>query len=154
MKLFLILLFIIFTLIGCKNDSIKQAQLLASKASILSVEGKHTDAIPLLEEASRLRPMCVEYHVGIAIESVKTENYTMAQDRYKKALAILQEQSKEDPERIDDLIIVLICLNRDEDAANVLNEAKSRFKENTTIAMLSNNYTEIVSNLREWRIKK
>ena len=150
-----IILFILIALsaTGCKKDNIQKAQSLASKASFLMNEGKQTEALILLKEASSLRPMCAEYHVGIAMASVKVNDYTTARDEYMKALPILQEQSQEDPERVCDLIMVLVCLNRNEEANTVLNAAKQRFKGNRSISMLADNYPEFIEGISEFQIK-
>ena len=97
--------------------------------------------------------MCAEYHVSIAMASIKVEDYKTAQDEYLKALPILQEQSQEDPERVDDLIIVLVCLHRNEEANTVLNDAKQRFKGNRSISMLADNYSEFIEGISEFQIK-
>ena len=151
-----IILFILIALsvTGCKKDNIQKAQSLASKASFLMNEGKQTEALILLKEASSLRPMCAEYHVSIAMASVKIKDYTTANDEYLKALPILQEQSQEDPERVDDLIMVLVCLNRNEEANTTLNAAKQRFKDNRSISMLADNYSELIDGFAEFKIKE
>ncbi len=162
MKQILILTIVILTILGCKkeshseanNDLKNEAQRLASKASWLINEGNYVDAIPLLLEASKLRPMCAEYHVGLGMACVKTEDYKTAEDRYKKALTILLEQSNDDPERIDDLVMVLIYLKRDEEAYSTIKQAQNRFDDNQTISVLaSNNFQEVIEESGEYRIK-
>ena len=146
-------LLVVLSVTGCKKDNIQKAQSLASEASRLMNEGKQTEAIIMFKEASDLMPMCAEYHVSIAMASVKVKDYTTARDEYLKALSILQEQSKEDPERVDDLIMVLVCLNRNEEANAVLNAAKQRFKGNRTISILADNYSEFTEGISELQIK-
>jgi len=149
----ILFLIVVLSLTGCKKDNRQKAQSLASEASFLMNEGKQTEALILLKEASGLMPMCAEYHVSIAMASVKIKDYTTARDEYLKALPILQEQSQEDPERVDDLIMVLVCLNRIQEANTVLNAAKQRFKGNRTISMLADNYSEFIESISELQIK-
>lgn len=153
MRPIILLILIVLSVTGCKKDNRQKAQSLASKASLLMNEGKQTEALILLKEAISLRPMCAEYHVSIAMASVKVKDYTTARDEYLKALQILQEQSQEDPERVDDLIMVLVCLNRNEEAYTILNTAKQRFKGNRTISMLADNYSEFIESISELQIK-
>jgi Flp pilus assembly protein TadD len=138
---------------GCKRDNRQKAQSLASKASRLMNEGKLTEAIIMFKEASSLRPMCAEYHVGVAMASVKVKDYTTARDEYTKALPILQEQSQEDPERVCDLIMVLVCLNRNQEANTILNAAKERFKGNRSISMFADNYSQFIKGISEFQLK-
>ena len=149
----ILFLLVVLSVTGCKKDNRQKAQSLSSEASRLMNEGKLTEAIIMFKEASSLRPMCAEYHVSIAMASVKVKDYTTARDEYLKALPILQEQSQEDPERVDDLIMVLVCLNRNQEANTVLNAAKQRFKGNRTISMLADNYSEFIEAFAENQIK-
>lgn len=107
----------------------------------------------MFKEASSLRPMCAEYHVGIAMASAKVKDYATARDEYLKALPILQEQSQEDSERVGDLIMVLVCLNRNQEANKILNAAKDRFKGNRSISMLADNYSEFIEAFADYQIK-
>lgn len=149
----ILFLLVVLLVTGCKKDNRQKAQPLASEASRLMNEGKLTEAIIMFKEASSLRPMCAEYHVGIAMASVKVKDYATARDEYLKALPILQEQSQEDPERVGDLIMVLVCLNRNQEANTILNAAKDRFKGNRSISMLADNYSEFREAFAEYQIK-
>jgi len=150
----ILLLLVVLSVAGCKKDNKQIAQSLASEASLLMNEGKQTEALTLFKEASHLRPMCAEYHVGIAMASVKVRDYTTARDEYLKALPILQEQSQEDPERVYDLIMVLVCLNRNQEANTILNAAKQHFKDNRSISMLADSYSELIDGFTEFKIKE
>ena len=149
----ILFLLVVLSVTGCKKDNRQKAQSLASEASRLMNEDKQTEAIIIFKEASSLMPMCAEYHVGIAMASVKVNDYTTARNEYLKALPILQEQSQEDPERVDDLVMVLVCLNRNQEANTVLNAAKQLFKDNRSISMLADNYSEFIEGFSEFQIK-
>jgi hypothetical protein len=49
--------------------------------------------------------------------------------------------------------MVLVCLNRIQEANTVLNAAKQRFKGNRTISMLADNYSEFIESISELQIK-
>lgn len=148
-----ILLLAVLVITGCKGDTEREAKALASRASALMNEGKYTKAIPLLEKASNMRPICAEYHVGLARSYVQVEDYTKARDRYERSLPILRQQALDDPERVDDLVMVLIGLNKDQEAAKILEEAVNRYQGNATLSMLSADYAEFVDSLSKYRVK-
>lgn len=139
----------IITLVSCGKQ--KTAQAWAVEAGALMAEEKFAEAIPFMKKASSLNPDCAEYHVGIAMSCIMIKDYEIAKAEYLNALPILKKQSQNDPERIDDLVILLTWLNRDEEAKIILSNAKKKFPSNKTVAM---DYRVMVEGTEKYKIIK
>jgi len=151
-KSILIIISIALPFAGCKVDSQEQASEISSQASWWLAKGNYYKAKELFIKASDLRPSCAEYHIGIAMASLKVKDLETAGIRYQKALEILEVQSRNDPNRVDDLAMVLVCLGREEGAREEINKAKERFKNNGMINSLSDNFNVLIESWDEFRI--
>lgn len=133
------------TVFGCgNNENLAEAESLSAQASVYMADGEYEKALPLVRKAIRLRPQCAEYHVAAAMASVKTNDDMAAYRDYEKAQQILQDEAREDPERLDDLVMILLCMNRDEEAEKIFKNAKKELEGNYSIMKIQS-----VSELRE-----
>lgn len=141
-------------LCGCNDDSSRQAAELASEAAVLMNQGRFDEARLLLEKASDLGSSCAEYHVGIAMASTQLDDYVTARIRYERALSILKRQSQNDPQRVDDYVMVLVCLNRESEARRVVKEAQGRFENDPTIQILAQDVDNMVEYYKKYSIQE
>lgn len=125
----LIIFAFILLFAGCRDNSKGQALKTASQASVCMANGNYLKAKALFTEASDLHPSCAEYHVGEAMASLKIKDSETARMRYLKALKILEGQSRCDPDRVDDYVMVLVSLGREKEAREVIDRAKERFEK-------------------------
>ena len=142
------------TVTGCRDDSYDQAKGLATQAAWLMEEGKYSEALPLLQKASDLRPSCAEYHVGIAMVSIRLNDHQTARVSYQKALRIFEQQSQYDPERVDDHFMVLVSLNREDEAREVLRKARKRFKDSPSMRSLVDDIPNLIKGFRQYRVNE
>ena len=141
-------------LCGCASKSKQHAASLAAEASRLMAGQQYEEARDKLRLASDIRPECVEYHVGIAMCSVRLKDNLTALTQYAKAERLLEGQARQDPERVDDYLMVLLCQNRDEKASAELTNAKERFPDNKTVKMLSEGYAQFAKGMSDLRVTK
>lgn len=139
------------TFFGCTSEK-DLAQEYANSASQYLNEAKFDEARNMLLKASVLRPDVSSYHVGIAFASVKLRDYANAKERYEIALKLIQNESISDPQRVDDHLMLLVLLDREDEARKLLREKMKVYPEEQSLRMLYKNFDDFVHGFSEWKI--
>lgn len=154
-RILTILILVTITGKGCspKLKTSDRAAKLASEASLLMSKDDFAGAKPKLIMASELDPECAEYHVGAAICAVKLGDSVLARKHYANARNILAKQTNDNPERVDDYLMLLICLGEKDEAKKQLKKSEKQFPQNLTIKAFAESFDTIADGLTEFRVK-
>jgi hypothetical protein len=134
-------------------DPAKEAAKLAAQASKMMMAEEYAGAREKLLLASAKRPDCVEYHVGIAGCSVRLNELETAAEHYAVAEKILAVQAEKEPDRVDDYLMVLVCQNKEKQAAEELAKARTRFANDQNVQRMSEAFPEFVKSWSTFRIE-
>ncbi len=116
-----------------------EAVVIASKASYAMSDGNIYEARRLFQKATELRPEVFEYRVALAGLLRDMEGKEQASPHYVKALEIIEVESQQNHERVDEHIMLLVELGRQDEAKELLNERRERFPDSETVRLLLDN---------------
>lgn len=153
MRSLIVVLSVGLVLCGCaQKESRSLAQTYAAEAAIALDSGKYSEAKAKAIKATEAKPEVAEYSVAVAFAAVKLNEPSVAKEYFNKALAILEPQSKTDPERVDDCAMILICLGRKEEAVTILNKGVKQFPNSEVLKKLHGNVDAWTAELSEYSI--
>lgn len=139
---------------GCGRDDADDALRLASEASFDLVEDRFDEAFQKLEHAVILRPDVAEYHTGLGIAAVRLGRLAVATQQYESAERILSREAEDDPERVDDHVLILALLGRAEEAKQALSNGLARFPDSQTLQRLDSAHGSLLAGFSEFAITK
>lgn len=137
---------------GSPPDPYKEAVKLANDASKMMMKEEYAGAREKLLVASAKRPQCFEYHMGIALCSVRLRDSDTAVDHYAKAEELLAPEAETTPRRVMDYVMVLICQNKDKEAAAALAKARDKFGGDPSVKRLSEGYNDLLTSWATFRL--
>lgn len=127
----------ILTTTSCqKRHKAEAAQLAVSGSAALQKE-EWQSAYDQFERAAVLRPSVPEYHTGAGMAAAKLGRFDVADRHYAAAEQILVPEARTDPERVDDLALLLALRGRHKEAAGALKDGSERFPAAKSLQILA-----------------
>lgn len=138
---------------GCATPMKKaDADYFAAEASSALSKEDYKTARQWAVKAQQADPNVAEYLVTAGFASVKLGDRKAATKYYEKALPILMKESQKDPERVDDLAMVLYLLGREYDALAALEGGVARFPANAQLKETRKNYKTLFNGFAPYSV--
>ncbi|HVR37404.1 MAG TPA: hypothetical protein VMS21_16335 [Methylomirabilota bacterium] len=151
MRIYLIILSGAMLLAGCGERPPTTDQL-AGKAARAMFDHDYAEARRLIEQVVAAEPDVPAHRITFAHAALRLDQNEVAKIQYEAALKLVEKSSATDPGAVDDQVMLLVCLNRRDEARKVIEEAAARFPDSQEVQLLAEDTDRTLESWEEWQL--
>jgi predicted Zn-dependent protease len=138
-------------LAGC-GEKPPTTEQLAGRAARAMFDHDYAEARRLIEQVVATEPDVPAYRITFAHAALRLEQNDVAKIQYEAALKLVEGSSATDPGAVDDQVMLLVCLNRQDEARRVIEEAAARFPDSPEVQLLAEDKDRTLESWEEWQL--